>query len=126
VQDTLARWGIDAPEGAGAEGRLVRALRCDALEFTLVHVGEEGSMPAVRRPDVPGWTWTAATGRGDVVEGIVGMARDAHADLIVMTTNGRDGFLDALRGSHSERVLGRTPCPVLAIPDESTAADNLA
>jgi nucleotide-binding universal stress UspA family protein len=36
-----------------------------------------------------------------------------------MTTDGRNGFLDALRGSHSERVLQRTPCPLLAIPVEA-------
>ena len=29
---------------------------------------------------------------------------------------GRDGFPDALRGSTTERVLRRAPCPVLAIP----------
>jgi nucleotide-binding universal stress UspA family protein len=105
--------------------RLVQRLQADAGEFTLVHVGEEGSMPAVRRPDVPGWTWTAATGSGDVIDGIVEMARDTKADLIVMTTDGPDGFLDALRGSHSERVLSRASCPVLAIPADSSAADRL-
>ena len=40
-------------------------------------------------------------------------------NLIVMCTDGRHGFLDALRGSHSERVLRRTPCPLLAIPVEA-------
>jgi nucleotide-binding universal stress UspA family protein len=105
--------------------RLVRRLECATGEFTLVHIGAAGTMPAVRRPTVPGWVWTTATGSGDVVDGIIGMARDTKADLIVMTTNGRDGFLDALRGSHSERVLSRAPCPVLAIPDESSAADLL-
>jgi nucleotide-binding universal stress UspA family protein len=105
--------------------RLVRRLECPTGEFTLVHIGEAGSMPAVRRPAVPGWTWTAATGEGDVIDGIIEMARTTAADLIVMTTDGRNGFLDALRGSHSERVLARTPCPVLAIPAESSAADRL-
>jgi nucleotide-binding universal stress UspA family protein len=105
--------------------RLVRRLECEAGEFTLVHIGEEGSMPAVRRPIVPGWTWTAATGKGNVIDGIIEMARETKADLIVMTTDGWDGFLDALRGSHSERVLSRASCPVLAIPADSSAADRL-
>jgi nucleotide-binding universal stress UspA family protein len=82
-------------------------------------------MPAVLRPDVPVWTWTAATGKGNVIDGVVEMAREAKADLIVMTTDGRDGFLDALRGSHSERVLSRVSCPVLAIPADSSAAARL-
>jgi len=105
--------------------RLVQRLQCEEGTFTLVHVGEEGSMPAVRRPDVPGWTWTAATGKGDVIDGIVEMASQTSADLIVMTTDGPDGFLDGLRGSHSERVLSRASCPVLAIPDDSSASDRL-
>jgi nucleotide-binding universal stress UspA family protein len=34
----------------------------------------------------------------------------------VMATEGRNGFLDALRGSHSEQVLRQCACPLLAIP----------
>jgi nucleotide-binding universal stress UspA family protein len=33
-----------------------------------------------------------------------------------MATDGRDGFLDALRGSFTERVLRGVDCPVLAVP----------
>jgi nucleotide-binding universal stress UspA family protein len=33
-----------------------------------------------------------------------------------MTTDGRDGFLDGLRGSTTERVLRGGTVPVLAIP----------
>ena len=39
------------------------------------------------------------------------------AGLIVMSTDGRNGFLDALRGSHSERVLRQAPCPLLTVPE---------
>ena len=42
--------------------------------------------------------------------------RDWDADLIAMTTAGHQGFLDALRGSTSERVLRHAPCPVLVVP----------
>ncbi|HEY3719491.1 MAG TPA: universal stress protein, partial [Roseiarcus sp.] len=38
------------------------------------------------------------------------------ADLIVMPTAGHVGYLDALRGSTTERVLRQAPCPVLAMP----------
>jgi nucleotide-binding universal stress UspA family protein len=33
-----------------------------------------------------------------------------------MATAGRDGFLDALRGSTTEQVVREAPCPVLALP----------
>ena len=38
----------------------------------------------------------------------------------------RNGFLDALRGSHSEQVLRRTPCPLLAIPVEAAVTPRLS
>ena len=51
-----------------------------------------------------------------VVEQIVAAAEDGAADLIVMATQGHQGFLDAVRGSTTERVLRQAPCPVLAVP----------
>jgi len=34
-------------------------------------------------------------------------------------TNGRAGFLDASRGSYSERALRHARCPLLTIPESS-------
>ena len=84
--------------------------------FTVLHVGEEGDMPDLHYSDMPGWQWEKVIKQGDVVDVICGTAEEMKADLIVMTTEGRHGFLDALRGSHSERVLHKTPCPLLTIP----------
>jgi nucleotide-binding universal stress UspA family protein len=47
------------------------------------------------------------------------------ADLIIMTTEGHAGVLDALRGSTTERVLRRAPSPVLAVPVGSRAMHRL-
>ena len=109
------------PAIAGA-ARLIQQLKCERGKFTLLHVGENGSVPAVVTPEVPGWTWHKTTKQGNVIEVIVETARQADADLILMSTDGRSGFLDALRGSHSERVLRHAPCPVLAIPESSHTA----
>lgn len=54
--------------------------------------------------------------KGDAVDAIVDVANDWPADLIGMPTAGHHGFLDALRGSTTERVLRRAPCPLLAVP----------
>lgn len=51
---------------------------------------------------------------GDPVAAILAEAEDA--DLIAMPTAGRQGFMDALRGSTTERVIAQAPCPVLALP----------
>lgn len=96
--------------------RMAYRLHCSAGVFTLLHVGEEGDMPDVLCSDMPGWQWNKVTKQGDIVDVICQAALEIEADLITMTTDGRHGFLDALRGSHSERVLRRTPCPLLAIP----------
>jgi nucleotide-binding universal stress UspA family protein len=84
--------------------------------FTVLHVGEEEDMPDLNYPDIPGWQWDIVIKQGDVGDVICGTAEEIKADLIVMTTEGRHGFLDALHGSHSEQVLHKTPCPLLAIP----------
>ena len=106
------------PAIAGA-ARLIEQLKCENGKFTLLHVGEEESAPPVVTPDVPGWTWHRITRQGNVIEVILETARRADTDLILMSTDGRNGFLDVLRGSHSERVLRHAPCPLLAIPEYS-------
>jgi nucleotide-binding universal stress UspA family protein len=73
-------------------------------------------MPQVQLPNVPGWNWTKEIRSGDVIDVISETAAEINAGLIVLTTDGRNGFLDALRGSHSERIMQRAPCPLLAIP----------
>ena len=108
-----------------AAARLVTRLNCPRGTFTLLHVGDPGTMPTVRCPDVPGWRWETTTRTGDVIDGILDTAQKSAADLIVMTTDGRNGFLDALRGSHSERVLRYAPAPVLAVPVGSVAGASL-
>ena len=108
-----------------AAARLVQRLNLDQGTFTLLHVGDESSMPAVRTPDVPGWTWVKSLRAGDVIETIVNASQDASADLIVMSTDGRNGFLDGLRGSHSERVLRQAGRPVLTVPVGSYVSDAI-
>jgi nucleotide-binding universal stress UspA family protein len=54
--------------------------------------------------------------KGDVVTEILSVATNMLADLIVLTTQGHNGFLDALRGSTTERIVRAANCPVLAVP----------
>lgn len=89
------------------------ALGAEQVEFTLLHVGDEPFAKA-DHPEREGWMWHAMARPGDVVDTILRAAMESEADLIVMVTNGHDGFLDALRGSTTERVLRRTHCPLLS------------
>lgn len=99
-----------------AAARMVSRLNCPSGVFTLLHVGEGEAMPQVQTPEVAGWKWTTNVRSGDVLEVISETAAATRAGLIVLTTEGRHGFLDALRGSHSERILQQASCPLLAIP----------
>jgi len=53
---------------------------------------------------------------GSVVDTIVGVAEQSFTDLIAMPTAGREGILDALKGSTTEQVLRHAPCPLLTLP----------
>jgi nucleotide-binding universal stress UspA family protein len=96
--------------------RIAQQLDCSTGQFTVLYVGDESEMPEVSCPMLPGWEWTKISQKGDITQVILQTARGMEADLIVMSTEGRQGFLDALRGSTSEQVLRQCTCPLLAIP----------
>lgn len=102
--------------------RLAQRLSCASGQFILLYVGDESEMPEVSCPELPGWEWTKMSQKGDITEVILQTARGMEADLIVMSTEGRQGFLDALRGSNSEQVLRGCTCPLLSIPIKSWAS----
>ena len=56
-----------------------------------------------------------SAGTGQAGE-ILKAEKEWQADLVVLTTQGHLDFLDALRGSTTERMLCGAHCPVLAIP----------
>lgn len=95
---------------------LARGLGCKDAEFVLLHVGSEDGLPALDTADYPGWRWERLVREGDIVESILQIEGDWNPDLMVLVTEGHLDFLDALRGSTTERVLRGARCPVLAIP----------
>lgn len=100
-------------EALGKLAGLLEALGVTAT-VTLLHVGPEPGMPALEEPKVKGLTWERRCVDGEVIPAILAAA--AGSDLIAMATDGRSGFLEALRGSHTERVLSGARCPLLALP----------
>lgn len=105
------------PQGAiDAACTLVAGLGLPSVMFDLLYVGEPSGMPQLRLPQRDGWIWTERILNGVVVDEILEAADIHHSDLVVMATEWRHGFLDALLGSTTERVLRRAACPVLAVP----------
>jgi nucleotide-binding universal stress UspA family protein len=102
--------------GIEAAVRLIENLDLPEGKVTLLHAGPAGDMPAVDVPRDARWTWERVTREGEPVAVILETAAASSADLIVMTTDGPEGFLDGLRGTTSERVLRRAGCPVASLP----------
>ena len=101
---------IDAATG------LVHLFNGHGTEFTIVHVGSHDTLPSFHYSKGHEWKWETIVSTGSVLEHILKIAEDCSPDLIVMATQGHQGFLDALRGSTTERVLREAPCPILAVP----------
>lgn len=95
---------------------LAEGLDCHNVHFKLLHIGKERGMPTLFLPHHPGYEWDQSLLNGDPVEAILREAGLWSADLIVFTTQGHMDFLDALRGSTTERVLRGAHCAVLAVP----------
>lgn len=95
---------------------LAQLLEPGLVELKLLHVGREASQPPVRCVDEASFPVERLTRQGAITETILETARELDADLIAMATEGRHGILDTLRGSTSEQVVRRAPCPVLAVP----------
>jgi nucleotide-binding universal stress UspA family protein len=99
-----------------ATTRVIQNLELPSGTVTLLHVGSASDAPSLKVPEVKGWTWDRQVAAGEPAQTILQVAHERRADLVVMTTEGRDGFLDGLRGSTSESVLRKARCPVLSLP----------
>jgi nucleotide-binding universal stress UspA family protein len=99
-----------------AAARLIRNLQLPTGMVTLLHVGPTAEMPSLKFPKDTDWAWTRVVKVGEPADVILQTAAELRADVIIMTTDGPDGFLDALRGTTSERVLRKARCPVANLP----------
>lgn len=99
-----------------AAASLAALLGCSDVLFTVLHIGPSHNFPAIKTHPGDNWKWEAKLEYGDIEEQVLRAAEEGNADLIVMATEGHHGFLDALRGSTTERLVRAADCPVLAVP----------
>jgi nucleotide-binding universal stress UspA family protein len=88
----------------------------DVIDVHLLHVGDQKRAPKVQVPERPYLTWRTVHRTGNPVPRIIETAREVDADLIVMSTPGKRGFLDSVLLTVSDQVVRLAPCPVLAVP----------
>jgi nucleotide-binding universal stress UspA family protein len=109
----------DPQPAVEAVARLIENLDLPPGTVTLLRVNPTGDTKPVNLPNESDWTWNELVLAGDPAHMILQAADQLSADLIVMTTDGPDGFLDGLRGTTSERVLRKAKCPVGNLPVDS-------
>ncbi len=83
------------------------------VEFTLVHVGQPVDVTTQWLTAREGWTVRHHNVDRDVEDAILEHAQNSC--VVVMATRGHDSVGDVIRGSHTDRVLHRTHCPLLAV-----------
>ena len=90
----------------------------ETVDLHVLHVGD-GEAPELRIPEAGRWRVETLQRPGDPAAVVPEVASALEADLVVVVTAGHHGFVDALRGSTSEMIVRRAPCPVLSVPEES-------
>lgn len=63
---------------------------------------------------------TTSTAIGTPVDRILDYINDSHIDMVVMGTHGRGPVGHLLLGSVAERIVRRSPVPVLTVKDDAT------
>ena len=102
-----------SPIYAGRVEKIVQSIAVgSAIEF--LHVEDESG--ATRRGGRAKPDPRTTVRRGPVIDTIVLHAVESGACMIAMPSAGQKEFLDAVRGSTTERVLGESSCAVLAVP----------
>ena len=88
----------------------------DPQVMSRIMAGAEEELAASVPPAPPGVRVIKRVERGSPFEVIVKMAEEEAVDAIVMGTHGRSGLKHALIGSVTEKVVRKSPCPVLVSP----------
>jgi nucleotide-binding universal stress UspA family protein len=88
-----------------------------------VHADEDELKVKIKRQaaevgedDVKASLQIVTAGAGGAAHAIADVARDQHADVIVVGTRGHTALAGLLLGSVTQRLLHIAPCPVLAVP----------
>lgn len=97
----------------------IRRLGAKSGRIQLVHVGTADTAPVLPATSIPGWRQEAVVlPGGEVVDRLSAHVSQVRADLVVLSTRSRHGWMGNLLGSTGERLLREVACPVLFVPGE--------
>jgi nucleotide-binding universal stress UspA family protein len=138
--DAALEYALFLSERFGAKVDLVHvwqvpyAVRPDLMVFTEVSTArslyegmrDQAQAELTRQLDaIPEGVRGNVTGRllhGETVSALLDLLAKGEHDLVVMGTHGRTGLSHAVMGSVAERVVRRSPVPVLTLPKRAAEA----
>ncbi len=82
-------------------------------DFCKAHLGQEWKTKKIQIAPVEDLA---------ILDGVLAIAADWHAKLIVVGAKGESAFQDTILGTTTKRLIKKAACPVLAIPSEATYA----
>jgi len=93
--------------------KIMEITRTESPEVFGVHCGS--SFPSIPESNKSAFSWNEFLKNDSPAVAITDIAREKKADLIIMSTNGRDSISQKIMGSITEQVLKKSPCPILAV-----------
>lgn len=106
-------------EQFGAELHVLHVLEAQETAYPELMEPVEKALAQVLNPKwAEGRKVVKATAQGPAFLEIIKYAREHDIDLIVLGTHGRSGLVHVLVGSVAERVVRKSPCPVLTVRPE--------
>ena len=98
--------------------RAAQALGVDnSVEIILLHIGKDDTVFDIDLLENSALKFSKEIRSGDPVDEIISAVKQFSTDAIFMATAGHEGILDVLRGSTTEQVVRKAPCPLVAIPE---------
>ena len=88
----------------------------DPVEIVLLHIGNDPSVLEISLPEDPTIKFRKEIQTGDPIEEILSTATTHSVDAVFMTTAGKEGILDVMRGTTTDQIVRKLHCPLLAIP----------
>jgi hypothetical protein len=94
--------------------KFLSAIKITNPQITTLHCGKE--FPFSSNKYFYNTPLTKICINQDVVNGIILKSLEFDADLIVMATKGRNTITRKLIGTTTEKVIRKSPCPILSVP----------
>ncbi len=123
-------YAIDFAKQVGARLTLVHAYELPVYGFPdgalvassevagrILESAQAGLLAAIERRKDCGVEIRSVLRDGPPADEVAAVAKQVHADMVILGTHGRKGLRRAIMGSVAEEVIRACECPVLAIHD---------